>query len=74
MKTLRKPGKVDKLLEMFPNVGDIWALNTIYSKTGIKNYDTLKAFCSYIRRAEHIPEENRVDLRIKDEKCFRVEV
>jgi len=71
MKTLRKTAKVDLLLNLFPKVGDWVALEDIYSLTGIANYNTLKAFCSYIRKAKHIPEQNRVNLKIKDGKCCR---
>jgi len=73
MKTLRKTAKVDLLVSLFEKVGDWVALEDVYSLTGIKNYNSLKAFCCYIRTAEHIPAANRIDLRLKDGKCVRVE-
>jgi len=72
MKTLRKTTKADLLVSMFEKVGSWQILEDVYELTGIPNYSTLKAFCSYIRNAKHIPEENRVDIRIKDGKCIRV--
>ena len=72
MKTLRKTTKADLLVSLFERVGDWVALEDVYALTGIGNYNTLKVFCSYIRNAKHIPEENRIDLRIKDGKVRRV--
>lgn len=72
MRTLRNPGKVDLLLNMFEEVGTTYTVDEVCGMTGIKNYNSLKALTSYIRRARHIPEENRIDIRIRDEKCVRV--
>lgn len=72
MKILRKPTKVDKLLGMFPNIGDRVRCEEVCRVTGISNQNSLKALCSYIRRAKHVPDENRIDVRIKDSVCQRV--
>lgn len=72
MKTLRNPGKVDVLLSMFENVGDAYTVNQVCEITGIVNYNSLKAMLSYIRKAKHIPDENRIDVRIRDNKCTRI--
>ena len=69
---LRKEPKVDTFVKLFEDVGDKVKLEDIYEKTGIASYNSLKAFCSYIRKAKHIPEANRVDIRIKDGLCMRV--
>lgn len=71
MSTLRRTTKADKLVALFEQVGDIHPVTYVCEVTEITNYNSLKAFCSYIRKAKHIPEENRVDIRIKDEKCIR---
>lgn len=72
MKTVRKTPKIDILVNLFEEVGDKVLLDTIYAKTGIKNYDSLKGLLSYIRKAKHIPDENRVDIRIDTNYCIRV--
>ena len=72
MKHLRKQTKSEKLLEMFPNIGDKCSILNICKTTGIKNYNSLKAFLTYIRKAPHIPETNRVDIRIDGDTCMRV--
>lgn len=72
MKTVRKDTEVDKLVNMFEEIGDNFSLEEVYKVTGIPNYNSLKAFCSYIRKAKHIPDENRVDIRIRDNRCKRV--
>lgn len=72
MKVLRKPGKVDVLLNLFDEVGATYSVKQVCEITGIKNYNSLKALFSYIRRGRHIPEENRVDVRIRNDKCVRV--
>jgi hypothetical protein len=71
MKTLRKTTKADLLVSLFPNVGDERNLDAVYKLTGISNYNSLKAFCSYIRKAKHIPDENRVNIVIRKNKCVR---
>jgi hypothetical protein len=72
MKTLRNPGKVDLLLNLFDGVGSTYSVKEVCEMTGIKNYNSLKALASYIRKAKHIPDENRIDIRIRDERCVRV--
>jgi hypothetical protein len=72
LKTLRNPGKVDILLNLFGEVGDVYSVAKVCEITGISNYNSLKAFASYIRRAPHIADENRIDIRIKDDQCKRV--
>lgn len=72
MKTLRNPGKVDRLINLFGEVGDSYSVAQVCEVTGIKSYNSLKAFASYIRKAPHIPQENRIDIRLKDEMCVRV--
>jgi hypothetical protein len=72
MKHLSKPTKADILLNMFDEVGKTFSVDMVCEVSGIKNYMSLKAMFSYIRRAKHIPDENRIDVRIKDEQCVRV--
>ena len=71
MKT-RKQTKCDMLLELFIEVGDKRTVKRVCEVTGIKNYNSLKALFSYIRKADHIPNENRIDVRIQDDICTRV--
>jgi len=72
MKILRKYGKVDLLLNMFEEVGARYSVEDVCSMTGIASYNSLKALLSYIRKAKHVPEENRIDVRIKSGECVRV--
>lgn len=72
MKTLRRPGKVDLLLNMFDKVGARYSVEDVRSMTGIVSYNSLKALFTYMRKAKHIPDENRIDVRIKDGQCVRV--
>ena len=72
MKHLRKPTKSERLVDVFPEVGSKVTLTELLRITEIKNYNSLKAFLSYIRKAPHIPEENRVDIRIDGDYCVRV--
>jgi hypothetical protein len=72
MKTLRRPAKVDLILSMFDEVGAKASVKDVCAITGVKNYNSLKAMFSYIRKASHIPEENRIDVRIRDDQCLRV--
>ena len=72
MNTLRKTTKADLLVGMFDTVGKSIRIEKVFKETGIANYNSLKAFCSYIRKAKHIPDENRVDIRIKDDMCTRI--
>lgn len=72
MKTLRKQTKADILLNMFEKVGDKASVEEVLEKTGMPNYNTLKAFCSYIRKSKHVAEENRIDIRIDSGTCVRV--
>lgn len=72
MKTLRRPGKVDILLNIFDEVGKTYSVKQVCEMSGIVNYNSLKAMLSYIRKAKHIPNENRIDVRIRDDKCVRI--
>jgi len=72
MKRLRKPMKTDILANIFDKVGRSIKVSEVCEVTGIKNPNSLKALCSYLRKDSHIPEENRVDIRIKDDFCIRV--
>lgn len=72
MKALRRPAKVDLLLNLFDQIGKSYSVEEIYEITEIPNYNALKALFSYIRKAPHIPEENRIDVRIRDGRCIRV--
>jgi hypothetical protein len=72
MLTLRRPGKADTILNLFDEVGKSIPLDEVLETTGITGYNSLKAMLSYIRHAEHIPDENRIDVRIKDGICRRV--
>lgn len=72
MKTLRRPTKCDTLLNLFDEVGDRRPVKDVLEMTGIVNYNALKALLSYIRKAKHIPDEHRIDVRIKDEVCVRI--
>lgn len=72
MKTLRNPSKSDIVLNMFEEVGTKFKLEEVCAIAGVANYNALKAMLSYIRKAKHIPEENRIDVRILDGYCIRV--
>ena len=72
MKMLRRMTKTDTLLNIFDEVGKSLKVSEVYAVTGIKNYNSLKALCWYIRKAPHIPDENRIDIRIRDGVCVRV--
>lgn len=72
MKSLRNPTKSELIVNMFPDVGDRFTVDDVCAITGIKNYNSLKAMLSYIRRAQSIPEESRVDIRIDGDYCMRV--
>lgn len=72
MKILRKPAKVDLILSLFSEVGKKMRVQHVCDVTGVKNYNSLKAMFSYIRKARHIPEENRIDVRIRDDECIRI--
>ena len=71
MKNLN-PGKADILLSMFPEIGDTHSVTDVCEITGIPNYDALKAMLYYIRKGANVPDENRIDVRIKDGNCVRV--
>ena len=68
MLTIRKPGKADLVVNMFPEIGDQHSVSDVCDISGIKNYNSLKAMLSYIRKAP----VNNIDIRIKDERCVRV--
>lgn len=72
LKMLKRPGKADMLLNMFDEVGDKFTVKEVCEATGISGYNSLKAMFSYIRNAEHIPDEHRIDVRIKDNVCIRI--
>jgi hypothetical protein len=68
MLTIRRPSKADLVVNMFSEIGDMYSLKEVYEVTGIKNYNSLKAMLSYIRRAP----VNNIDVRIKEDMCLRV--
>ena len=72
MLILRKPTKCDMLLNLFDEIGKQVKVSIVCDITGIKNYNSLKALFSYIRKAPHIPEDHRIDVRIQDDICTRV--
>lgn len=72
MRSLRRTTKSDVLLNLFEEVGTTVKLEDVYSITGIKNYNSLKAFLSYIRNSNHVDDGSRIDVRIKDGLCIRV--
>lgn len=72
MKMLKRPGKADIVLNMFDEIGKRYSVKEVCEITGIPNYNSLKALLSYIRNAKHIPDENRIDVRIKDDQCVRI--
>jgi len=72
MKSIRKSTKLDILFNLFDEIGKKMSVKDTCSITGIPNYNTLKADLSYLRRSKHIPDENRVDIRIMDDMCIRV--
>lgn len=72
MKTLRKLTKADSLLNLFEEIGTKIKVDEVCDITGIKNYNSLKAFCCYIRTSKHVSEESRIDIRINDDYCIRV--
>ena len=72
MLMLKRPGKADMLLNLFPEIGDKRPVKEVLELSGIKGYNSLKAMFSYIRKAPHIPDEHRIDVRIKEDVCIRV--
>lgn len=72
MRILRRPTKSDILLNLFEEIGTQISVDKVCEITGIKNYNSLKAFFSYIRNSKHVANENRIDVRIKDDICERV--
>jgi len=72
MSRLSKETKCDLLLEFFIYPGTRRSVQHTLEYTGIKNYNSLKALFTYIRKAPHIPEGHRIDIRIKDGICQRV--
>lgn len=72
MYKLLNPTKCDMLLNIFNKVGKNMKVKDVCDYTGIANYNSLKALFSYIRKAKHIPNDHRIDVRIKDEICTRV--
>ena len=70
--TLRQQTKADRVLDLFPKVGIEILLDKVLEETGIKNYDSLKAMFSYIRKAEHAPAESKMDIRIYKGICRRM--
>lgn len=72
MKTLRKQTKSEVLLNLFEEIGTKIRVDDVCSITGIKNKNTLRSFCHYIRTSKHVAEENRIDIRISDGECIRV--
>jgi len=72
LKHLRKATKCDMLLNIFDVVGKRMKVGNVCKLTGIKNYNSLKALFSYIRKAPHIPENHRIDVRIQDDICTRI--
>jgi cell division septal protein FtsQ len=72
MKRLSKPTKCDMLLNIFDSIGKKMKAEKVCQVTGIKSYNSLKALLSYIRKSKHVPNENRIDVRIQDGTCVRV--
>lgn len=72
MKTLRKPTKLDVLLNLFPTVGTSLLTQSVLEITEVKNRNTLKAMLSYIRKSPHVAEEARVDIALRGNYCIRV--
>ena len=72
MRQLRKPTECDSILNMFDVVGIKHSIEYVLDVAGVKNYNSLKALFSYIRKAPHIPDENRIDVRISEGMCKRV--
>jgi hypothetical protein len=72
MKSLRRQTKSDILLNLFDEIGTKIPVESVCEITGIKNYDSLKAFLSYIRKSKHVCDESRIDVRIKDGDCIRI--
>ena len=68
MLTIRNPSKADLVVNMFPEIGDKHSVEEVCTISGIKNYNSLKAMLSYIRKAP----VNNIDVRIKEEQCVRV--
>lgn len=72
MRSLRKMTKADKLLNMFDEVGKKIPIDKVCEETGFKNYNSLKAVLSYIRKSSYVMEESRIDIRLKNGNCERV--
>ncbi len=68
MLTIRKPSKADLVVNIFPEIGDKHSVEEVCAISGIKNYNSLKAMLSYIRKAP----VNNIDIRIKEDACIRV--
>jgi len=73
MYKLLNPTKCDKLLNIFDRVGEHMKVIEVCEITGIANYNSLKALFSYIRKAKHIPDSHRIDVRIRDGVCTRIQ-
>ena len=72
MKQLRKPTKYDILINIFDEVGKRMSVRDVCEISGIESYNNLKAGFSYIRTSKYVPDENRIDVRIQDDVCIRV--
>ncbi len=72
MKILRSAAKVDKILHLFQKPGDAFPIESVCHYADVKNYNALKAMFSYIRKAPHIPEKNRIDVRISKGYAKRI--
>ena len=68
MLTIRKPSKADLVVNMFPDVGNTHPVTAVCATSGIKNYNSLKAMLSYIRKAP----VNNIDVRIAQDICTRI--
>lgn len=72
MRYLKKPGKMDLLLNLFYEVGIKYKESEVLEIAGIKSGNALRVACTYLRKSKHVPDENRIDIRIGDGYCTRV--
>ena len=72
MVSLRKTTKTEVLVNLFTEIGSSMKMKDVLEITGISGYNSLKALCSYIRKAKSVPTESRIDIRIQGDLCIRV--
>lgn len=72
MKTYRKPTKIELLMNLFQEVGDCYTWEEVKQITGIRSYTSLRTSLYHLRSMKRIPEEYRMDIRIREGELVRV--